>query len=311
MVIIDLALKFAVLVFLGIFIIRAGIVDRSFTGSLSSFVMKVALPCMIFNSIFTQTFDGDFGYLLMIVGVALLVMAVLAAFSWLMYLLLGRDLFARCSIVSTLFGNFTYVGMAAVESLYGSQGLFVYTIFTLPVRVLFYASPSFLMSSEKPQKRSPRELAKLFLTPPVVAVLVGLVFYFTGLGLPSFLSQAISSIGATASPLGMILCGMGLANASLKSLVRSKRTYVMVAAKNLLSPILVIALLWLLPIDTAVKQAAAIYGCVPVPSLLTAFSIQMGCPDDVREDCSSAVLISTLLCILTLPMWAVVIERVF
>ena len=310
MLVVNLALQFALLVFVGLFIIRSGIVEASFTKNLSSFIMKVLLPCMIFNSIASQTFTGDGRVLLVVIGLSLLTLAALAVSSTIVYLLSGWTLFGRCTIFSSIFGNYTYMGMAAAESIFGAQGLFYYTIFTLPVRLVFYAAPSFLMRQPTKEPKTWPQRLKPFVSPPTVAVLLGLVFYLTGLELPGFLASTVKTLGSLASPLGMVLCGMGLASTSAASLIKRKRIYLMVLVRNFLSPVVVIALFYFLPVDSAIKQACAIFGCVPVPSLITAFSIQMNCPLDVREDCSSAVLLSTFLCILTLPLWVTVIQAV-
>ena len=48
---------------------------------------------------------------------------------------------------------------------------------------------------------------------------------------------------------------------------------------------------------------------MPVPSLLTAFSYNLGRSEEACQDASAAVLLSTLLSVATLPVWAAVGER--
>jgi len=83
-----------------------------------------------------------------------------------------------------------------------------------------------------------------------------------------------------------------------------------VLVRNFIAPAVVIVVLYLLPVESYIAQAVAIYGCVPVPSLITAFAMGAGCSDEVCRDCSAGVLISTLLSILTLPMWVSVVFAV-
>ncbi len=310
--ILDLALEFALLVFVGIFIIRAKIVDQSFLKNMSRFVMKVALPCMIFNSIRAQHFEGDFKELFIIIALALIILASLALLGTVYWLITGRSLFGRCVIFSTMFSNYTYIGMAVVEKLFDATGLFVYTVFTLPIRLVFYAAPSFLMrSSDKTgKKKTLKEKLSPFISPPTVAVLIGLIFYFSGLSLPTFLDSTLKTIGSLASPLGMLICGMSLAGVSIKTLSALKNPIGMVLVRNFLAPAVVIGVLFLLPVESYIAQAVSIYGCVPVPSLITAFAMGAGCSDKVCQDCSAGVLISTLLSIITLPMWVSVVFAV-
>ncbi len=308
--ILDLALEFALLVFVGIFIIRAKIVDQSFLKNLSAFVMKVALPCMIFNSIRAQHFAGDYNQLLTIVSLAVILLAALAFLGVIFWLVTGRTLFGRCVIFSTMFSNYTYIGMAVVEKMFDATGLFVYTVFTLPIRLIFYAAPSFLMKTGTRGKKSLKERISPFISPPTVAVVIGLVFYFSGLGLPTFIDSTLKTTGSLASPLGMLICGMSLAGVTINSPSALKNPLSMVLVRNFLAPALVIGVLSVLPVESYITQAVAIYGCVPVPSLITAFAMGAGCSDQICQDCSAGVLLSTLLSILTLPLWVSVIFAV-
>lgn len=310
--ILDLALEFALLVFVGVFIIKVKIVDQAFLKNMSRFVMKVALPCLIFNSIRAQHFGGDFKELLVIIGLALVILALLAVTGVLYWLLTGRTLFGKCVIFSTMFSNYTYIGMSVVEKIFDASGLFVYTVFTLPIRLFFYAAPSFLMknSIKKEGKKTFKERISPFISPPTAAVAIGLVFYFSGIGLPTFIDSTLKTIGSLASPLGMLICGMSLAGVSVKSLSALKNPLGMVLVRNFIAPAVVIGVLYLLPVESYIAQAVAIYGCVPVPSLITAFAMGAGCSDEVCRDCSAGVLISTLLSVLTLPMWVSVIFAV-
>ncbi|MGI6013999.1 MAG: AEC family transporter [Oscillospiraceae bacterium] len=312
MIVLNLALKLAMFVLLGIFLIRVKVLDRAFSKQLSKFVMDVCLPCLILKTLWSETFEGDIGHLFLIVGLSIVLFLIMFLIGQLFYLALGRSDLGRAVRFSALFGNFSYVGIPVVEGLFGSSGLFIYTIYTLPLRLLYYASPVYLLdpNHKKGQETNWKEKIKPFLTPTTLIMPVGLFFYFTGLQMPAFFMSTVDSLAAICSPLGMIICGMGMSTICLSDLIVNFKAHTMTLMRNFISPAIALLFVLFLPIDSQIKHVIAIGSTIPVPSLLTVFTIQYGCSDEMCKFCSTEVFISTLLSVLTLPMWAFIIERV-
>jgi predicted permease len=205
------------------------------------------------------------------------------------------------------------MGFPVVESLYGADGLCVFTLFTLPIRLFFYSTPGFLMqpAGEKAKKPGLKEIGKLFLSPPIIAVFVGLALYAFRLRPPLFLDKAVQALGSTASVLGMLLVGMGMAGMGVRTLWQRRKSLLIVLTKAVVCPLLMLGLFLLFPLESEIKRPLFLYGAVPVPSLLTAFSYNLGRSEETCQDASAAVLLSTLLSVATLPVWAAVGERFF
>jgi predicted permease len=305
----QVALEFAVIVFLGIFIVRIRLVGPEFRAALAKFVTNVALPCIIARSIYTQSerFTGAGKVMLL----AVLSVLLLLAGGHVIYLLSGKGDLGKSARFSMAFGNFTFMGFPVVENLYGTDGLFVFTLFTLPVRLLFYPSPGFLLqpAGEKAKKPSLKEIVKLLFSPPVAAVYVGLVLYGFRLRPPLFLDKAVQAMGSTSSVLGMLLVGMGMAGMSPKTMWQRRKSLLIVLTKAIVCPLLLLGLFLLFPLESEIKRPLFLYGAVPVPSLLTAFSYNLGRSEEACQDASAAVLLSTLLSVATLPVWAMVGEK--
>ena len=305
----EVALEFAIIVFVGILVVRVRLVGPEFRSQLAKFVTNAALPCMIARSLYSQEerFEGMGRiFLLAVLMVLLLLLA-----GWLLYRALGKTEIAVSARFSLVFGNFTFMGFPIVENLYGAAGLFAFTLFTMPVRLAFYSSPAFLLRprDSSSAKFSWKTLGKQFLSPPILAVFAGLVMYALRWQPPLFLDKAVQALGGSASMLGMLLVGMGMADATPKSLWQRRRVMVIVLSKAILCPLLLLALFYFYPLDSLTKQALFLYGAVPVPSLLTAFSLNEGRSAEACQDASAAVLLSTLLSVLILPVWAAVGAR--
>ena len=304
--VLTVALEFAVLVFLGIFIVRIRLVTVEFRTQLAKFVMNVAVPCMICRSLYSQS--GNQGALLQapLLGLAALALLLLAGQG--LYLLLGRGDLGKTGRFGMAYSNFTFLGFPVVEALYGEQGLFVFALFTLPIRLIFYPSGYFLLTpeGEKGQRPGLKTLLRKLVSPPTVAVAIGLGLYALKLPVPAFLDAAVDALGDTASVLGMLLVGMGMAQATPRSLWERRKAFWIVLARLLIAPLLVLGLFLLLGVEPELAAPLFLYGALPVPSLMTTFSVSLGRPEAACQDASAAVLASTLLSIVTLPVWAAV-----
>ena len=102
--------------------------------------------------------------------------------------------------------NFNFFGMPIVEALFGNEGIFYYTLLTVVARVVYYGFPPYLLGDG--HKLNLKEFARQMFCAPIIAIAVGFVLYFTQLRLPEAVVGFMDGLANTASPLGMMLCGM-------------------------------------------------------------------------------------------------------
>ena len=303
MSIISVSLEFALLVFAGFLIMRIKLFSGDFRGQLSKFVINVLLPCMIARSRYGRESGGgaDIPMILLLSAATII---LLFAVGQAAFVLLGRGDIAKTARFSTVFGNFTFIGFPVVTELYGQSGLFTYALFTLPIRLVFYAAPYFLLSPDRSSRRFDlKEAARQLINPPTVSIAVGLIMLLAHIRPPQFVDAAVNALGSAASPLGMLIVGMGMADAAPKLIWQRRRVFSAVLLRNFAAPAVMLALLLLIPADVHTKQVVFTYAAVPVPSLLTAFSVNAGRTDEACRDASVTVLASTLLSVITLPCW--------
>ena len=138
----------------------------------------------------------------------------------------------------------------------------------------------------------------------------GLVIYFCGIKLPYCVTEVIRMVASVSSPLGMIVCGMILAQLDLRELFKSRRIIYLVAARLLIAPLAELLVLLAMGVDTELIRVAVIYAGLPTASLLPTFALQYEDDPHSAVEGSMGVFLTTVLCIVTLPVWATVIERV-
>ena len=292
----------------GYLIRRLKVLPDGFDKALTRFVMAVPLPCMVFNS-FRIPYSAD----KLLTAPLLLGLSVggMVLLFFLTTLVTGgaKTKMGKTCRFALLFTNFTFIGLPVVSELYGAEGAFNYVIFTLPVRVMFYGGAA-VMLGKSGARMDWKETLKKFLCEPVIAVFLGFLVYLTRLELPAVLTETVASLGSMASPLGLILCGVILADADWRGVFRYPCIFAVTAGRLLAVPALMAGLFWLLGVDRDVIRTTVFYYAMPVASLLPTFLLRYD-PEaiDARLAGSCMVVVSTLFCIATIPLWATVLDK--
>lgn len=311
MLALKLSLQLLIYMIVGVAVYRMKIVDEHFDKSLTSFILKITLPCLIINSFnipFSEAQLKNCGILFI---AAILYLILCFAIGQIAFKLSGGGHSGRILRFGSIFTNFSFMGIPVVEELYGQTGLLYFVVFLVPIRMVYYSSAKPLLSPKDTQqvKETFSQRLKGWFSPPVVAVFIGFALYITGLELPTFLQKSISSLGSTCGPMGMVLCGITLAKNDIRELL-NPRYLKMPFLRNILMPALTLAIMMLVPLDPFLEKIIAIYSTLPVASLLAAFTIQYDPRPEARLEGAGSVFYSLLASSVTIPLWAVIIEKV-
>ena len=307
-----LAIQLVLMLAVGLFAVRARIVGENFEKQLTSLIMKIILPCMIVKSMMgTYSLEAlkNSGRLVLL---AIAMLIITFALGQLVYVLMKKTPSARIMRFSMIFTNFTFVGIPVMEALYGDMGVFYFVIFVVPYRMVYYSSAQPMLSppGHTLEKRTWKDKLKGWFSPPVVAVFVGLFLYLTQIQLPSPVSGVINSLGSCASPLGMLLCGMSLGKYPIKKLLRPKYLWLPLV-RNIFLPALILCLSLLVGLDKELAQIVVIFAALPTASLLAAFTIQYDPDPESQFEAAASVLLSTICCAFTIPLWSALLQLCF
>ncbi|MBE6914302.1 MAG: hypothetical protein E7472_05145 [Ruminococcaceae bacterium] len=304
----QLTLKLILFVAVGYAARKLRVIADGFDKMLSKFLMAVPVPCMIINS-----FNFDFS-LQDLMNCPLLIFLALAALALIFALTQlftrGMEPMLRKTVrFALLFTNFTLLGLPVVAELYGERGAFNYLIFTLPIRIVFYGGAPLLLGSgdEKPQ---PKQLLRQFLCAPVVAVFIGFFLYVTQLRLPPVLQSALTTLGSMASPLGLILCGVIIADAKWSGMLRYPSVFAVGICRTLVIPAVIVGVELAAGIDREIIRTTMYYFAMPVASFLPTFLLRYN-PEALQARVVGGymVVVSTLCSVATIPLWTLLLDK--
>jgi len=202
---------------------------------------------------------------------------------------------------SFVIANFGFVGFVLVEGLFGTDTLFDFMLFTLPLQVFIYTIGCvWLIPSQKSFQ------LKSMINPMFISMLAGAVIGLTGLKLPSFLMEAITASKNCMSPVAMILSGFVIGNYGLKSMLVKKHVYVMSLLRLIVIPAVFYYILYFLGANSNILMLTVCAFAMPLG--LNPIIITSAYGGDTTEAASMA-LISHLMAIVTIPiMFAIFIK---
>lgn len=193
-----------------------------------------------------------------------------------------------------VFSNVGFIGIPVISSIFGEQYVVYVSEFMLVYTLVFYTYGIALMDGQF-SKSSLRAMAN----PGTVSALLAMAVIIWGIQLPEFLKTAVAYLGNVTSPMALVAVGFALAESDLKKIFCQPRLYAFSAVKLLVLPLALLPLLRL-----AVKNADLLAVCMvmfgmPVGNMPLILGNQRGL--DVSS-CSAAIILSTILCVLTVPV---------
>jgi hypothetical protein len=219
--------------------------------------------------------------------------------------------------ISATFGNTLQVGVPMVSALYGEAGLGIHiTLVSLHALVLLLVLTT-LVELDLARARAAHAAAaglaatlrttlrNTIIHPVVLPVLAGMAWHLTGLPLPPVVDDALVLLGTAVVPLCLVLIGMSLAYHGVHGNLRGALGLSLL--KLLLLPLLVLLVgrfgfgLGGLPLAVVVMAAA-----LPVGSNALIFSQRY---ETLEGETTAAIVLSTFVYALTVPVWLWVLSR--
>lgn len=295
---IDMQLMMFLLVAIGFFIRKKGIVNTEGRMNMIDLCLYITLPFNVLHS-FLRKWDWN---LFIACGVILLLSigfnAISVFFSTILYK--KQEINRQKSLkYGTIISNSGFLGNPMVEGIYGSEGLLYAALFMLPVRIVMWTIGIAVFLKGRKEK-----LWKNVLTHPcIVAIYVGVIVMVCGIQFPTFVEKTIVGISGCNTPLSMMLIGMMLAEVKPKGLI-DKTMVFYTAIRLLVIPAVVFAITAFLPLDGMLRGITVIMAGMPAPITTALLSAKYGGDEKYA---TGMVFLSTILSLITLPLWCLVL----
>lgn len=285
---------------LGMLFRKLGWMDEVFAAKMNKFVFLVPLPVLLFEQLATVDFSEvwDIKFILFCFVVTAISITISTVIS-----LLWKDRSIKGEFIQATYrSSAALLGIAFIQNIYGTVGMAPLMIIgSVP---LYNVMAVVVLSFFKPGNNSfdkalvKKTLKGIVTNPIIIGIVAGFVWSALKLSMPLILHKTVSSIGATATPMGLMSMGA---------------TFEMKKATSKMKPTLVAVFMKLIGFCAIFLPVAAMLGfrneqliaiLVMLGSATTVSSFVMARSMGHEGTLSSGVIMmTTLLSAFTLTMW--------
>ena len=297
----DSILVLFILMGIGFAASKTNYLDRAGSKSLSSFLVNIALPCLVVVSmqipLNPQTIEKTWTTLtlaLTFFAISILIALIVPQFLPAKYS--ERGVFSFMLV----FSNLGFMGIPVTQAVFGADAVFYTTLFMLPFNLLVFTIGLIMLRPDMRMNFNPG----LFVNPGIIASLIGMLFFFTGISIPSPVYDVMNYLGSTTTPLAMVVTGSLLATMPVSNLFSDFRIYILSAFRLLIIPAVVWLVISPFTTDPVIFAVPVLLAAMPAAANSVILAEEYNADSTLA---SKGVFITTLLSIVTIPVLTVLL----
>ena len=272
--------------------------EKEYVGRFNSLVFYTLLPLMLFYNIYRSNIRGGVSFHSL--GLALSVLLVLFLLTWVFIKRVEPMNSRRGVMIQASFrSNFLLLGIPLLQELCPGADLATASIMLAIVVPCFNALAVITLETFSRKQIDVRQiLLGIAKNPLIIASVIGVLANFSGLRLPDCLENPISQLGASASPVALLLLGAQFEFRDVR--LHRRNLAICTALRLLVYPCAALSLAAL----TGLKgpEFAVLISVFATPTAVSSFSMaaQMGGDPDLA---ASAVTVTTMLSAASMFFW--------
>ncbi len=260
--------------------------------SMTDFTLYIVTPCVLINS-YQREFSAD-----MMKGLIITIIATVVSFA-------ANILIAHLTVhdkdkrrektlrFGTVFSNCGYMSLPLQSAMLGADGVFYGATYIAIFQIMLWTYGVMVMSGDFKNI----SLRKILINPGIIGTVLGVAIFIFSVKIPFVISEPISFFAALNTPIPMVIVGYHLADASLK--IKGANAYLSMVLRLIVSPVIMLAGLYLCGISGTVTVACVIAASAPVAAAGTMFAEKFGGDTGLS---SALVSVTTLLSVITMPI---------
>ena len=285
-----------------------GIVKEEGARSICSLIIYVVTPANIISA-FSTPFREDLLH-------GLLISFVLAFIVFFLMSVISRFLIRekdpdKSPVLrfAAAYPNAGYMGIPLQRAVLGDIGVFYCAAYIAVFHMFVWSYGVAILSHKQKSGASSRAeilriLKKCLLSPPLIAVVVGLVIFLFNIELPEIVASPLSELATMATPLPMLITGYYLAGGKLALILKNKWILVAAALKMIVSPALAIGACLVFAVSHDASISCLIACAASSASMTTMLAAEYHRDSELA---ASVVTFTTLLAILTMPFFVALV----
>ena len=298
----------------GFIFAKAKMLPNSASETLSTIALYGCQPVLIIMSFQGCKFDSSIGLnMLLVAGIGLFVHLLMFAVVKFAFIKWKTDDKVKIVKYLSVFSNCGFMGLPFLQSLFSdpqmqSEAVIYCAVIIAVFQMLNWTFGVYIITGDKKEV----SVKKILLNPVIISIVIGFLLFITlkkpfvelaavdtlGYKILSKLTSSLNFISNMVTPLSMFVIGIRLANIRLKQLFTSGWAYAATAMKLFVMPILTMFIVAYLPMASTIKYTLFFLLSMPSATSGVMLAVKYNKDSDFASIC---VLLSTVLCVLTIP----------
>lgn len=290
-------IMFFIMIIMGYMLVKSKLLKSEDSKVLSVTLIYLVLPCVIVNA-FQITITKR-----VLQGItAAFIAAVAIHLFFILFIWVGGKLWNMNEIEKAvvMYSNAGNMIIPIVGALLGQEWV-LYSSAYIAVQLIFmWTHGSSLLDD-----RGSFQLRKIVTNINIIAIVIGIILFFTGIKLPLIVTDTMSSVGDLLAPMSMFTTGMIIAGVDLKQALRRKRIYFIDALRLLITPVIILLLIYVSGIAGRISDGNKILLITFLAVLTPSSSTITQMAQIYNKDSEYAGILnvtSTIACIITMPV---------
>ena len=216
-------------------VVKCGLIDAKSSKTLSVICIYIIMPCVMINAFQIEYSRSIRNGFLLAVAAAILIHIFLLVFVQ----IIGKPL--KLSVVekeSIIYSNSGNLVIPLVTVVLGEKWVIYASAFLSVQMILMWTHGQSLMEA-----KAGINWKKILCNINLIAIILGIVLFFTQIRLPVILGNTMSQISATLGPVCMIMLGMTMTEVKWKDIFSHSRIYLITILKMVVTPLLILLFL--------------------------------------------------------------------
>lgn len=293
-ILLGLMTKVVLLVALGYFVKKRGMISEEFERRLSGLVVNVIFPISVIASA-----NNDFSTdklknicIIMMIGLLYYIGAIFVSTrvgKFLRFSEADQHIFMTMSV----FANTGFIGIPVVLELYGSEGMLYAVIYNMFYQLFFFTYGIAMLSGDGTFK------LKNAWNPSIKAALLACALFLLQIRFPAPVQDTVETVGNMVVPLSMMIIGFGLTDIRFRELFSDGRSYFVSLLRLVVFPGLVFLGCRVLGVGKELTMIGMIMSGIPSGSMNVIMAKEYNCDMDYA---TKAVVQSMIFGVITIPL---------
>jgi len=287
-------LQMLVILSIGAYAYKKEIISNNGLKTLTNLLLEIVMPLLIFTS-YQRDYNSEQVKGLIITFFLSILSIIIAIIISIIVIKKNNKRDYLVERMSIMYTNCGFIGIPLMSALYGPLGVFYCTGFITAYNLICW-SYGISMLVKLPLKE---KLIKIFTGRNMIAIALGLLFYFFSIRIPETIVNPMKTIGSMNSPLALLIVGGTIMKSPIRKIFFDLRSYYILFIHNLIIPLIIILLLSQINTTNLIKNVILIAMACPIGVISTTFSLKFNRDEKYA---SSLLGLSTIFSIITIPL---------